>query len=129
MKPQTLIQAIASTGIAKRNCAQATPPNHEWHARHSATLATLAKHLPSGSGIDNGTRILRADADSVVLALGFHHMNDHGAYDGWTDHEIVATPSWDGISIRVTGPNRNDIHEYLAEVYQHALTEPAPVLG
>jgi hypothetical protein len=50
-------------------------------------------------------------------------MDGSGMYDGWTDHTIRAYASFVyGIRITVSGPDRNGIKDYLAELYQDALT-------
>ena len=88
-------------------------------------MASLVSLLPSGSGIDYGTKIIidECKVDRLVLSAAYHHMNENGYYDGWTEHNIIVTPSFDGIDIRVTGRDRNGIKEYLADLYHHALNE------
>lgn len=126
MKTRTIIQEIAARLIARRNCI--TSGNDEWLSRHTAVLMELQEELPSGSGIDCGTKIdLDCDNGSkVVLTLSYHHMNDSGMYDGWTEHTITVTPAFDGIDLRISGRDRNGIKEYLHEVYQIALNESCP---
>jgi hypothetical protein len=120
-----IAQKIASTIAALRNCAASG--NSEWLARHGETLATIERNeLPSGSGIDSGTRIdmERSTPEKLVFLVSFHHMNDVGLYDGWTEHAVTVRPSFVyGLDIRVSGPNRNDIKDYLTEVFQSALSE------
>lgn len=117
-------QAIASSYIAYINCIRAG--NEEWMEKHDVKLHKLInKYLPSGSGWDNGTS-MSWDEDpnkELVFFGGFHHMDEHGGYKRWTDHSIVVKPSWDGISLKVTGQNYNDIKEYLADLFYHALTQ------
>lgn len=48
-------------------------------------------------------------------------MNDAGMYDGWTEHVITILPSFSGITISVSGSNRNDIKDYLAETFDYTL--------
>lgn len=81
--------------------------------------------LPSGAGIDNGTKIDRdkSTEDKLVLSCGYHHMNDVGMYDGWTEHVITILPSFSGITISVSGRNRNDIKDYLAETFDYTLCQ------
>jgi hypothetical protein len=51
-------------------------------------------------------------------------MTEGGMYDGWTEHTVVVTPSLAfGINIRITGRNRNDIKDYLHDVFHEALTK------
>jgi len=81
--------------------------------------------LPSGSGFDSGSQIDvgRSRSDKLVLTTSFHHMNDAGYYDGWTNHEVIVKPDWDGISLRVTGKNWRDIKEYIYDCFHCALNE------
>ena len=53
-------------------------------------------------------------------------MDEHGGYDGWTEHKIIVTPSLVyGFELRVTGKDRNDIKDYIAEVMHGALSVKA----
>ncbi len=98
--------------------------NAEWKVKATKRLAQVAQDLlPSGSGIDNGTVIVEIDDDRIVLLCDFHHMNEHGMYDGWTEHKITARCGFYlGITVSVSGRDRNEIKDYLAETYQYALS-------
>jgi hypothetical protein len=49
-------------------------------------------------------------------------MDEHGGYDGWTEHSIIVTPDLaSGFDLRVNGRDRRDIKEYLAEIFGYAL--------
>jgi len=85
-------------------------------------LAKLVRMLPSGSGIDSGTELISADSSKIVLSAGFHHMNENGYYDGWTEHRITIRAQFGGIDVTIGGRNRNDIKEYLGELYHSALS-------
>jgi hypothetical protein len=118
-----LYQEIASTLQAIRNCRAAN--NREWLDKHGETLKELAGRLPHGSGIDNGVTI---DEDAceehrLVFYFGFHHMNETGMYDGWTYHTLYVYPEFDGIRLRITGKDRNDVKEYLYDLFHDALNE------
>lgn len=120
---RTLAQQIASLCVARRNCIKAG--NTEWQSNHSETLERIARdYLPSGSGIDSGTTIdLDAtDIDKIVLTTSYHHMNENGMYDGWTDHKITIRPSFLGLDINIGGRNRNDIKDYLHDVFSSCLS-------
>ena len=119
----TVIQRIAETVDAFHTCEK--NDNEEWRERHFETLQELEREaLPRGSGIDNGVRIdIQASTmDFVTLRTSFHHMNEHGYYVGWSEHTIVVTPAFRGVNLRITGRNRNEIKDYLHEVFEHALT-------
>ena len=87
--------------------------------------AFVKEHLPRGSGVDCGTTIVwsKTDRSKITFEVSFHHMDEHGGYDGWTEHLVIVTPEFDGINIRVTGRDRNGIKEYLADLYHDALTQ------
>lgn len=125
MRTKTLIQHIASMVQARINCAKSG--NSDWHAKHTERLNTLAREfLPSGSGFDNGSSIYldSCTPSKIVLATSFHHMNEGGYYDGWTDHTINIVPSFDGFEIAsISGRDRNDIKDHIAEVFGHALSQ------
>lgn len=87
------------------------------------TREYVKKHGPSGSGVDCGTRLADSShPQRIVLDVSFHHMDEHGSYDGWTEHKVIVTPEFDGVSVRVTGANRNGIKDYLGEMFQYWLT-------
>ena len=99
--------------------------NHEWLAKHTERIEALVKeHLPSGAGFDHGTS-LDLDAstgEKLVFNTAFHHMNDGGFYDGWTEHHVICTPSLaHDFSLKISGRNRNDIKEHIHEVFSIAL--------
>ena len=105
--------------------------NNPTHAELGAeALERLESHLPSGSGLDLGPRIDdRSRENHIVIShCDFHHMSEHGFYDGWTEHTVVITPSlaW-GIDVRVTGRDRNEIKEYIGEIFHDNLTAMVPV--
>ena len=131
MAATTVIQAIARALQARQNCAERArvqdAPLSDWFVRHTARAERIAREcLPSGGGIDCGTTLdLQASTpERIVFNVAFHHMDAHGSYDGWTEHQIIVRPSLVyGIDLRVTGRNRNEIKDYLAETYQSALQE------
>jgi hypothetical protein len=92
--------------------------------RSEERLARLMETAPSGSGFDAGTQIDEDRSDVLRFATSYHHMNDGGMYDGWTEHVIRVKPSlaW-GFDLTVSGPNRNDIKDYIADVFSQWLNE------
>jgi hypothetical protein len=96
--------------------------NHEWIAKWSLRIEGLKALLPSGSGTDSGTEIVEVTEMYLKLECSFHHLDEHGSYDGWTEHRIRATPTFGGLKITISGPDRNEIKDYLHDVYHHALT-------
>ena len=116
-------QALASLVDARQRSIERG--NDEWVGKHEERIADIvSEHLPSGSGFDSGT-VLDLDEskpDRLVFVTSFHHMTEHGYYDGWTGHNVIVTPSLaHGFNLRVTGRDRNEIKEYIEETFQYAL--------
>jgi len=114
---------LASTIQARLNCLE--KGNGEWLDKHTELLRLIEREiLPRGSGIDSGTTIDldRSHGERIVLTTPFHHMNESGMYDGWTDHTITIRASlWATIDITIGGPNRNQIKDYLGDVFHTVL--------
>lgn len=125
MKKTPIFQRLAQLIQQNQNCVKAN--NTEWEQKSRAEAHQIAKDkLPSGSGIDCGTKLdfEVSTPDRLVLLCSFHHMNDNGVYDGWTEHKVIVTASLQfGFDVKITGDNRRDIKDYLAEVYTLALRE------
>lgn len=119
---------VARVLDAKKRCEK---EGNEWAEKHAETLEWLNKQFfPSGSGIDSGTELWEPNctADKLVLFCSYHHMNDNGMYDGWTEHKIIITPDWGGINVKVTGRDRNNIKDYLIGVFECAFTQVCHII-
>jgi hypothetical protein len=114
----------ASLLMSRENCSK-DPAKADWFEKHTQTLLTLVDNvMPAGSGFDCGTT-LDLDASTpnrLVFTTSFHHMDESGGYDGWTEHTVIVTPCLvSGISLRITGRNRNDIKDYIGEFFDASL--------
>jgi len=100
-----------------------------WKQSAQERLKHLEDCLPSGSGIDCGTKIdIEASTQNkIVLFVEYHHMNDGGFYDGWTAHTITITPTFHSYEMKISGRNRNNIKDYLSDVYTCALSQAIDV--
>lgn len=120
-----LYKQIASLLQAIANCE--VSGNKEWRLRHSENLNHLvSEHMPSGSGFDSGTNLDRekSHVNKLVFTTSFHHMNEVGSYDGWTDHTVTVTPSLShDFTLRVSGKDRNDTKEYIYSAFSEALQQ------
>lgn len=122
------IQLAKAIGSLKR-CQEAQADNPEWIEKHSNAIDELCEALPSGSGFDSGSKLdLDASSgDKLVFTTAYHHMNEGGMYDGWTEHTVTVTPSFElGCHIKVSGPNRNEIRNYIDEQFSYVLDEDLP---
>ncbi len=85
-----LYQKLASTIAAIENCKRSG--NTEWLDKHEDTLKALMDQMPSGSGFDNGTTLSdKSTCEKLIFETNFHHMEDGGGYDGWSDHTVTVT--------------------------------------
>jgi hypothetical protein len=118
-----LYSELAHLVSARRNCEKTG--STEWRDKHEDSIGNLCReYLPSGSGFDAGSHIdLDAShAEKLVFTTSYHHMNNGGYYDGWTEHTVTVTPSFiGGFNIRVSGRNQNDIKGYIAESFSYVL--------
>jgi hypothetical protein len=123
-----LYQEMAAIIAARINCIISN--NQEWITKHEDRLKELIDLLPHGSGLD-GENIINLDkstSENIVIETSFHHMDENGMYDGWTEHNIIITPSLQHrFYLKITGSNKNDIKTYLSEIFSMALNEVVEV--
>lgn len=120
-----LYEALASAIVARLNCEKSG--NAEWFSKWEETAKDLVlNHVPSGGGFDAGTTLDfdKSDDRRLVFHTAFHHMNDVGMYDGWSEHTVTIVPAFiGGFNIRVSGRNRNEIKDYITESFHAALSQ------
>ena len=124
MSRTTVAAVISSRIVAMMNCERSG--NDEWRTKHWEDIQQIANDfLPSGSGWDLGTKIdgSKTRADKLVFFGEYHHMDEWGGYDGWTEHTITVTPTFGGIYVSVSGRNRNDIKDYLEDLFHSSLSQ------
>lgn len=117
-------QEIAAILGAIENCRKSG--NKFWLGRWGEKLSAIMKDAPSGSGIDCGTRLMdgASTPEKLVFFVEYHHMNEDGFYDGWTQHKVIVRPSLQfDFNLSITGRDRNQIKDYLADVYDGWLRE------
>jgi hypothetical protein len=127
MTTKTVAQAIHAALVAIDNCEK--HGNTEWLARWKAYVDRIAKEcLPSGAGIDAGTRVVgrTSEGRGIELLLDYHAMNETGYYIGWTEFRAYVRPAFDGLEITLSGRNVNDCKEYLHQALHGALSAELP---
>lgn len=91
------------------------------------TVHRIMDTAPSGSGIDCGTKLLGPASlakSALIFRADFHHMDQNGMYDGWTEHHITVTADLSfGYRLKISGRNRNGIKEYLSDIFSYWLDE------
>lgn len=120
---EKLYKRLAVTVQAFKTCQQTK--NELWEGRHKESIKEMMSFLPHGSGFDSGTKLNyeKSSGEKLVFDTAFHHMNDGGFYDGWTNHTVTVRPSLShGLSLSISGPNRNDIKELMYQEFDCALT-------
>ena len=121
-----LIQALAQQ-LFRIQRGEQMPDGQGAHIVQDAKreLAKLVAHLPSGSGFDKGTALLldKSKPDKLVFQTGFHHMNEQGYYERWTDHTVTVTPSFIfGMNISVSGSDYNLVKVDIVMAFEHILS-------
>ena len=110
---------IADALSAVRHCIKSG--NADWLHNHRERIKHLVSYyMPSGSGFDNGTRLDEdlSREDCLVFYTSFHHMDEFGSYDGWTEHTVRVYPCFArGVHLTITGRDRNGIKDYIAEYF------------
>lgn len=128
MKVQPLYLSLAVLLARHRNLLAAPTHKPEILQAVDEELGRLIReYLPSGSGFDSGTQLAFDIPDKgmrprLEFWTAFHHMDEHGGYDGWTNHTVKVYPDFDGLRITVLGSNRNGILDYIGDVFYEALT-------
>lgn len=125
---EPLYRVLASRIDARLNCIKNR--NEEWKEKHEERIIELLEeHMPHGSGFDGEYITVDWDKSTgekiILINVDFHHLNENGFYDGWTEHTVTITPSLlFGFTMKISGRDRNDIKDYIYEVIQFALATP-----
>lgn len=90
----------------------------------------LYNHMPHGSGFDSGVKLVSLSPEKVVFEAPFHHMNDHGMYDGWVTYIVNVRSTFTGNEVKVSVKGydntarkyADDLHRmYIAETFYYNL--------
>ena len=123
MRMSKVYVELSTLLTARENCDASN--NHEWYQRHTDRIEKLIDDvMPRGSGFDSGRwlDLRRSKPDRLVICTSFHHMDDNGMYICWTDHDVIVKPSLAfGFMLQITGRNKRDINDYIAEMFGTAL--------
>jgi hypothetical protein len=133
-KLSVLLGAIANCENHLNTCSSNTELNCgkcnnsiQWIDNHQNSIDTILSDFPSGSGFDAGTNLEQLEQpvstpEKLVFNTSYHHLNENGFYTGWTNHNVIVTPSLQfGYNIKVTGKNINGIKEYVTECFANCL--------
>lgn len=126
-RPVTIAEALSRAIVSGRN-AEASG-NTVWVGKWRKRIADIMDGAPYGSGFDNGTPLGNSHKQSdrrLTFVTSFHHMSEHGFYTEWTEHLVTIEATFNGLGVKVSGRNRNDIKDYIAEVFGIWLSADAP---
>lgn len=116
LRPIKRFVGLARVIDAKRSCIESG--DQVWEDTWDTRIDEYMASAPSGSGWDEGTKLGEWNGRTIVFFGSFHHMDEGGGYDGWTEHIIRVKPSLaNGFDLTISGRNRNDIKEYLSEMF------------
>lgn len=118
-------QRLAQLVDAWKRCEE--KQNTEWMDKHEGAIIELAKnYLPCGSGFDSGSRVdlSASKPNKLVIWTSYHHMDENGFYDGWTEHNVIVKPSLAfDFDLRITGKDRDGWKDYAYECFDYALRQ------
>jgi hypothetical protein len=119
---KAIIEMLHTAIVARKNCIESE--NETWRHHWEYLIRAIELNaLPSGAGFDSGTTVDldQSTLDKIVLHTSYHHMNDAGYYDGWTEHTVRVYPAFDGIRLTISGPDRDGWKDYGHEVFHQCL--------
>jgi len=120
-----LCKHFSGTLQAYQNCIKTN--NKIWEEKHEDKLNELVNnYMPHGSGIDSGMYLdlINSNPNKLIFTFEFHHMDENGMYDGWTDHKLIVTPDlYNKFNLTITGRNKNYIKDYLYEIFDYSLKQ------
>lgn len=121
---ETTLTTISVSQLANKVAAfmQCTEP---YKSIAEDTINDICKALPHGSGLDGKVELQLESStpEKLCFYFEFHHMDENGFYCGWTEHNLFITPSLQhGFNLRITGRDKNDVKEYLYQIFQEVFT-------
>lgn len=123
-RTEPLYRILAQAVVQYDNCIKSD--NQEWRGKTMDRINRLVKnYLPSGSGFDAGTKLdlEMSDGDKLVFHTSFHHMDQNGMYDRWTEHTVTVRASLAfGMDIKISGRNRNEIKDLIHDEFRTCLS-------
>lgn len=120
MRPMTMAEAFVSCKMARDNCV--TSGNTEWEVRWRARLDKLVDHVPTWSGMPLRLSGIEIKQDAIRYEVSYHHMNQTGHYDGWTEHTVTVRPAFGGVVVRISNRDRNGVKDDIHEAVEYAFT-------
>lgn len=117
------VKKLAGLLNAYQSCVKSN--NVEWKDKHEDSINEMLVNLPSGSGIDSGMKFdfESSNPGKLIFTFGYHHLNENGYYEGWTEHKLIITPSlYFGLNFRITGRDRNYVKDYLTDLFHETFT-------
>lgn len=81
--------------------------NYEWTSDEAEKIEDLIKeNFPHGSGFDGQTwlDLDKSKPEKLVFFTEYHHLTEHGHYDGWSTLKVIVKPSFRyGFDFKLTG--------------------------
>lgn len=123
MENKPLYKALAQYVTAWCNCIASN--NTEWRDKHRERANALVReHMPSGAGFDDGVKLDwdRSSRERLVFCTSFHHMNENGYYDGWTEHTVTVVADFvSDFDMKISGRDRDCIKDHIDVAFDIAL--------
>jgi len=123
MDKKLVYSEISCALQAYRNCIQSG--NETWEEKWEERIESLVNKLPSGAGITTlNFDMEKSNPNKLIFTFSYAHYTECGFHDGYTDHKLIVTPDlYYGANLNITGRNKNDVKDYLYEIFNSAMFE------
>lgn len=107
-----------------RNIKAYNECNEDWKRIAEENIIEICENLPHGSGLDGTVQIdlEQSKENRIVFYFEFHHMDENGFYCGWTEHNLILTPTFGSFDMRITGKDKNQIKDYLYQLWSEVFS-------
>jgi hypothetical protein len=114
-----LYRELATLVQARKTCAESAT-HQDWFQKHSETIKRLVSNHLAQYRID----LNESHADKLVFYGNESQFTEDGVEDGYTSHTVIVKPSLTfGFTLRITGHDRNDVKEHIAQLFNAQLRE------
>jgi len=84
--PKKIYQELATLTDARLRCIQMD--NKEWEEKHTEKIEEMVKRFPIDDPIFD---FYESNGQKLVIHSSYHHMNENGFWDGYSDFTIKVT--------------------------------------
>lgn len=109
---------------------------NEYLVHVDTRLENVEDILPSGSGFDNGCKIVeeKSSGEKLVINSSYHHLDKNGYYAGWSNFTVIVKPClFREFKVKIIGHDvvrkyyNREFVEYVSQVFLYCLRKDITV--